>query len=255
MTAESSRRSGPSITSDGIIRCDLSGTVARVTGPNGGDRLERRKARTRAALIAAARDVIARDGSPSVSIQQITDAADVGFGSFYNHFSSKDELFEAAIAEAFEELGVWLDEVLAGISDPAEIFATAVRITARLADTHPQVARILQHTGLRLVTSDEGLAPRTLRDIAAAKAAGRFDVDDVERAMRCTAGSLIATLELVARRPPDDAAALADGLAFDLLRMFGLSKRDARRLTSRPLPETAAGTVLTRRAEPAGAAG
>ncbi|HEX2807210.1 MAG TPA: TetR/AcrR family transcriptional regulator, partial [Kineosporiaceae bacterium] len=98
-----------------------------MTGPNGGDRLERRKARTRAALIAAARDVIARDGSPSVSIQQITDAADVGFGSFYNHFSSKDELFEAAIAEAFEELGVWLDEVLAGISDPAEIFATAVR--------------------------------------------------------------------------------------------------------------------------------
>ena len=76
-----------------------------MTGPNGGDRLERRKARTRAALIAAARDVIARDGSPSVSIQQITDAADVGFGSFYNHFSSKDELFEAAIAEAFEEHG------------------------------------------------------------------------------------------------------------------------------------------------------
>ena len=227
-----------------------------VSRGQGGDRLERRKARTRAALIAAARDVIARDASLSASVQQITDAADVGFGSFYNHFSSKDELFEAAIVEAFEEHGAWLDEHLAGISDPAEVFATAVRVTARLAETHPQVARILQHTQLRLVTSEQGLAPRALRDIAAAKSAGRFDVDDVERAVCCTAGSLIATMELVARRPRDDAAGLADGLAFDLLRMFGLSNRDARRITSRPLPRLSADALLTRQQrEPAAAAG
>ena len=226
-----------------------------MTRGHGGDRLERRKARTRAALIAAARDVIARDASLSASVQQITDAADVGFGSFYNHFSSKDELFEAAIAEAFEEHGAWLDKHLAGISDPAEVFATAVRLTARLAETHPQVARIMQHTNLRLVTSEQGLAPRALRDIAAAKAAGRFDINDIERALWCTAGSLIATMELVARRPRDDAAGLADGLAFDLLRMFGLSDRDARRITSRPLPQLSVDTVLTRHREPTTAAG
>ncbi len=101
-----------------------------------------------------------------------------------------------------------------------------------------------QHAGLRLVSSDQGLAPRALRDITAA---GRFDIDGIERALWCTTGSLIATMELVARRGPDDAAAVADGLACDLLRMFGLSKRDARRITSRPLPEAPADPLLARR--------
>jgi hypothetical protein len=31
--------------------------------------------------------------------------ADVGFGPFYNHFSTKSELFEAAVADVLEELG------------------------------------------------------------------------------------------------------------------------------------------------------
>jgi AcrR family transcriptional regulator len=31
-----------------------------------------------------------------VSIQEITEAADIGFGSFYNHFESKEQLFRTA---------------------------------------------------------------------------------------------------------------------------------------------------------------
>ena len=34
---------------------------------------------------------------------EITQAADVGMGSFYNHFESKDELFEAAVADRVTE--------------------------------------------------------------------------------------------------------------------------------------------------------
>jgi len=30
----------------------------------------------------------------AASIQEITDTADIGFGSFYNHFESKDQLFQ-----------------------------------------------------------------------------------------------------------------------------------------------------------------
>lgn len=51
-----------------------------------------------------------------------------------------------------------------------------------------------QHAGLRLVSSDQGLAPRALRDITAA---GRFDIDGIERALWCTTGSLIATMGLL----------------------------------------------------------
>ena len=59
-------------------------------------RLDRRKARTRQALIGAAVQLIAQGRGERASIQEITDAADIGFGSFYNHFDSKDELFATA---------------------------------------------------------------------------------------------------------------------------------------------------------------
>lgn len=65
----------------------------------GVSRVQRRKQRTRAALISAAQGFIA-EGRHSVPVLDITQAADVGMGSFYNYFDSKDELFAAAVAEA-----------------------------------------------------------------------------------------------------------------------------------------------------------
>jgi len=56
-----------------------------MSGASGPSRLDRRKARTRGALIAAAREMLASRDPAEVSIQDITEAADVGFGSFYNH--------------------------------------------------------------------------------------------------------------------------------------------------------------------------
>ena len=52
-------------------------------------RLDRRKARTRQALIDAAVRLIAEGRGERASIQEITDEADIGFGSFYNHFEEQ----------------------------------------------------------------------------------------------------------------------------------------------------------------------
>ncbi len=108
---------------------------------------------------------MAERGTSDVSIQEITDRADVGFGSFYNHFTSKSELFEAAVAEVLEEHGELLDQVTAGIDDPAEVFAVGVRATARLAEEQPAIAQVLVHAGLDYLLADDGLAPRALRDV------------------------------------------------------------------------------------------
>ncbi len=47
--------------------------------------------------MSAARALLTSRDPGGVSIQEITDAADLGFGSFYNHFTSKQELFEVAV--------------------------------------------------------------------------------------------------------------------------------------------------------------
>src|SRR6476659_1310134 len=105
-----------------------------------GNRLDRRKARTRAALIRAAQTLIAQ-GRTNASILEITQAADVGMGSFYNHFESKELLYEAAYEAVLDAYGQQLDHVTAGIEDPAEVFASSFRLTGRLHRSAPELSR------------------------------------------------------------------------------------------------------------------
>ncbi|EUA06437.1 bacterial regulatory s, tetR family protein [Mycobacterium kansasii 732] len=150
------------------------------------NRLERRKQRTRTALVKAAQRLIA-EGKFNAPVLEITQAADVGMGSFYNHFDSKEQLFAAAVADVLDTHGALLDRLTASIDDPAETFAVSFRLTGRLFRQRELETDILLATGTDLLSSDHGLAPRALRDIKAAADAGRFRVGDPELAL-ATAG-------------------------------------------------------------------
>lgn len=197
---------------------------------------ERRKLRTRAALIEAAQEIYAQRGDLEVSIQQITEAADVGFGSFYNHFSSKAELLDAAIAEALEAHAAWLDGLLADVDDPAVVFATSMRLTGRLIRTRPRMARVLMSGKGALLSASYGHAAHARRDIEAAIAAGRFVTEDVGVALACTAGCLIATMHLCDVDPQASVDDIADQSVLNVLRMFGMEEAEARRIVALPLP-------------------
>jgi AcrR family transcriptional regulator len=199
------------------------------------NRLERRKQRTRAALIQAARGFIA-SGKTNVPVLEITQAADVGMGSFYNHFESKEELFEAAVADVLDNHGALLDQLTGTSDDPAETFACSFRLTGRFFRRRPQESQIMLVSGLNLMSSDRGLGPRAQRDIAAAAAAGRFTVDDPKLAMALAAGALLGLGKLLQDEPDRDDAAAADRVTEDLLRLFGLPAGEAHEICTRPLP-------------------
>lgn len=200
----------------------------------------RRKARTRQALVDAARRILVSHGTTEVSIEEITSEADVGFGSFYNHFTSKAELFEAAVAQTLEEYGAMLDAASVGLDDPAEVYAVGVRMTARLGSTHPAVAQILAHTGYTYVVSEEGLAPRALRDIERGIEAGRFTTaGSAYLALVATAGCVLGFLQQRLADPGRLTDDDADDLAEQLLRMLGMPARSARAVAHRPLPPAA----------------
>ena len=205
-------------------------------------RLDRRKARTRASLVAAARTLLASRDPAEISIQEITDAADVGFGSFYNHFRSKQDLFDAAVEEVLEEHGDMVDAVTASIVDPAEVFAAAIRMTARLPKTQPQIAKIFRRIGFDLLAAPRGLAPRARRDLQTAVAAGRFTVDDPDVALACAAGALLGVLQVASTDTgPGGVDRAADELAANLLRMFGVSADEATRIARSRIPRPAQG--------------
>ncbi|MET8169478.1 TetR/AcrR family transcriptional regulator [Streptomyces sp. NPDC005329] len=201
------------------------------------NRFERRRAETRQALVRAARQILAETGDTGASIQAIAERADVGFGSFYNHFESKTELFDAAVKDALEEFGQAFDRHLQGIDDPAELVAAGFRLSARLADSRPELMQVLRHRGLGHIHSDMGLAPRAVRDLETGIASGRFTVGDPTVALTALGGSLLALLELRFARPDLDADEAASNLAEMLLRMLGVPPEDARDVARRPLPD------------------
>jgi|SRR5580704_760240 AcrR family transcriptional regulator len=74
-------------------------------------RRQRRSAETRERLFRAALDLFARKGFTKTTVEDITEAADVGKGTFFNYFPSKDHILlafgemqlsklESAVAEA-----------------------------------------------------------------------------------------------------------------------------------------------------------
>jgi len=202
-------------------------------------RLERRKARTRAALVRAAQALIA-EGKTAASVLEITQAADVGLGSFYNHFETKEQLYQAAVEDALDVHGALLDELTTDLDDPAQVFAQSFRLTGRLHRKHPELSKVLLHYGLELSASESGLAPRARRDIEAAVRAGRFTVGDTELAMITVAGAALGLGHLLHRQPERDDAETTDRVAEDLLRMLGLSAAEAHEVCGRPLPDLGA---------------
>src|ERR1700752_135560 len=138
------------------------------------NRLQRRKHRTRAALIKAAQGYVAV-GKLNVPVLEITQAADVGMGSFYNHFDSKEQLFQAALNEIFDSFGAMLAR-LPPVDDPAEMFARSFRLPVRWLRRRADEVRVLLNAGIGKLMSERGLAPRALGDIAAANRTGRFRI-------------------------------------------------------------------------------
>lgn len=200
------------------------------------NRLDRRKARTRAALVRAAQSFMAA-GKLNAPILEITQAADVGMGSFYNHFQSKDELFHAAVEAALEVHGAALDQLTVGMDDPADIFAQSFRLTGRLHRRSPELSKVLLHNGLALAASGKGLAPRARRDIEAAARAGRFNVRDPELAMTIVTGAALCLGQLLHDHPDRDDSEATDQVTEDLLRMFGIPADEAHEICQRPLPD------------------
>ncbi|MGO9962042.1 MAG: TetR/AcrR family transcriptional regulator [Acidimicrobiales bacterium] len=213
-------------------------TATSTNGALPTNRLDRRKARTRQALVDAAVRLIAEGRGERASVQEITEAADIGFGSFYNHFESKEQLFETASNEVLERWAQVLDRACVGISDPAEVLSHSLRISAWLGWTHPDVGRFITGAGLDLLDAPGGLAPRALRDIQAGQVAGQFTVRDAGVALSAVAGGLIGLLRLHESDPSRVDETSVNELAEACLRLLGLPAAKAKRLAGLPLPAT-----------------
>jgi AcrR family transcriptional regulator len=201
---------------------------------NSQNRAERRRLRTRAALLAAAREVFASQGVDSSTIQDITEAADVAKGSFYNHFDSKEAILREVVEETLADLARALDVLTEPMrDDPAQMLAVCLRHTLRACVEDPTLGWFFLRAGDAITVGDVALGTYGRRDIRRGIESGRFHVDDIELACTMIAGSAEALLRrrLDGELPPDADAALAA----HALRLLGVPDGDARAIVAEDL--------------------
>src|SRR3974377_924052 len=90
-------------------------------------RSERRKRRNRQALIEAGYQVMANKGIDAATMSEIAELADVGAGTVYNYFASKDELAMCVMEEVMDRLAQRIEAVTNSFTDPAQVYACGIR--------------------------------------------------------------------------------------------------------------------------------
>lgn len=107
------------------------------------DRRQRRGAETRERLFRAALDLFARRGLDNTTVKDITEAADVGKGTFFNYFPTKEHILLAFADMQVGKLQTLVEEVR-NVNQPMPVFLhqLTVRMTAE-PGRNPSVIRAL----------------------------------------------------------------------------------------------------------------
>ncbi|BDU00004.1 hypothetical protein IFM12276_30320 [Nocardia sputorum] len=176
--------------------------------------------RTRAALIRSGRWALASDLAGRIGIAGLAREAGVATGSFYNHFSSKEELFDAVIAEVIEEVARILDSAAAGIDDPAGIVLAHLHALGKVGSDHPDIAAIVLSMRYRIL-EDPNIRSRLVAGIRAGMSAERFHIHDLSAALDLLGGVVLAMLRTSQREPAALTAAWMDTLAQQSLNSLG----------------------------------
>jgi len=208
--------------------------VIEDAGRRPGGRVQRRKARTRAALLEAARRLFATRGVDSTTVAEIAEQADVAVGSFYNYFCTKDQLLVALLETSLTEQRRELEGRQAQISDPAEMISIAHRHLVGLAQSDPDLAWLMIRLEMSQHITRTVLWQSASSDLTAGIAAGRFDVENPKVALVASGGALLAVIQsiLEGEVAPEVASAHAEGV----LRSLGVAATEAAEIARRPLP-------------------
>jgi AcrR family transcriptional regulator len=198
-------------------------------------RVERRKQDTRARILVAAETLMRANPIDGVTIQDITDTADVGHGSFYLHFKSKYEVLIPIIHAHATSLDQKLQKVIPSISDPAEVMAVSARYMARMIVADELWKWFLRHSGVPSEEIQKAVGRFSDRDFAQGYRSGRFKVNDPTATRDYAFGGLVNCL-MTAFDTEDPLKLIDDGTEL-MLRVFGLSPEQANEIAHRQLPK------------------
>jgi AcrR family transcriptional regulator len=113
-----------------------------VTAPDT-SRRERKKNAVRSKLIITAIELFSRQGIAGVTVEQIADAADVGKGTIYNYFDTKEAIVVAFMLDTERKVQSKLHRLAKSSDDLTSILTDFLLFQFRLKQRHYQFVRVL----------------------------------------------------------------------------------------------------------------
>ena len=194
---------------------------------------QRKKRETRQRIVEVAESLMRSRPIDDITIQDVTEAADVGHGTFYLHFKSKYEVLVPIVqAQALRQ-----DEIirnsLGELTDSAEIMAFSARHMARVIAADPLWRWFIQHSGVPVEDMRDALGRFSARDFGRGLMSGRFNVPELTVGSSFLFGGFVSGL-LTSLETTDPETAI-DQMVEMMLRGLGLPAAEAKEIAHRPL--------------------
>jgi AcrR family transcriptional regulator len=205
----------------------VEGGSARLPAPR---RSNRQRQRIRNALLAAGQRLFAVQPADSVTIDNITEVADVAKGSFYNHFLDKEAFAGVIFASVQADLESEIASANFGVDDPPTRIARALCLVLRYAQSHPERLSALINLSDRR-TAAAPLNAGVSGDITEGLRRGRIHGVSVETGVLVVLSLAMGTVRLAMADDCDvPAVELARSIASAILRALGLDHSEADRI-------------------------
>jgi AcrR family transcriptional regulator len=222
-----------SSTSDRDARPKVERPVTFVA--EGETRSERRKRQNREALIEAGHKIMTQKGIDAATMAEITELADMGAGTVYNYFASKDELAMCIMEQVMDRLSQRIEAVTNNFTDPAQVYAFGIRNVMIAATTDQRWRWLMRRSEVIAGAMYRVMGPYAIRDIRNAVVAGRYRVEDPELAWRQATHAIVGFSLAVCDKTI--LPGKMDEAVVNLLGMVGVRRGEAWEIARRPCPE------------------
>lgn len=199
-------------------------------------KLGAKRERTRKKILEAAFGLIGNEKGLTVRIEEICAAAHVSRGTFYNYFTSLEQLFEVLAIELSHDLNRGLVSTFeAAAQSHAEGANVAIQYYLDYARRDPAWAWAMVHLSAFGPSFGAEAWEACYDAIAKGIEAGEFDVPNATVGRDLMTGTVLATVRTMLRSGGGESQPHV--VAYHLLRALGVPAARAREIVESPLPE------------------
>lgn len=202
-------------------------------------RMTRKKRATRAKLLEAAYKVMSSKGIELSTLKEITEEADVGFGTVYNYFADKDEIAAQVLDCIINDMGRRNDIATAELKDTslALVMSTSQRLVVREALNDPMWRWWVQRPDLLVDRMRLGFGPFGIRDLRLGVEGGVYSIigDNLDAAWNMLMWTLVGGMRDVVMG--DYPAKYKNLMIESNLRVLGVPLDEAKAIANVPLPK------------------